>query len=287
MTGTETFVIGMEQVKERLEQGERMVLADCRFQLGRSASGKEAYLRGHLPGAVYVDLEEDLSGPVVQHGGRHPMPDLGKLLLKLGQWGIDHATTVIAYDDQGGAMASRLWWLLRFLGASRVYVMDGGFSAWTQAGYPVTDELPEAPEPKVFGSRVRNSLLVVMEDVREKLGQPGTVLIDSREPKRYRGEEEPIDKIAGHIPGAVNRFWKDNLDDGGRWKDREALRERFEGIAQEAEIIVYCGSGVTAIPNLLALAEAGRPDAKLYLGSWSDWISHPENPITTGDEEKE
>lgn len=286
MAGTETFVIGMEQVKGRIAQGDKIVLADCRFQLGQPMSGRQAYLRSHLPGAIFVDLEEDLSGPVTEHGGRHPMPDLGRLLLKLGSWGIDHTATVIAYDDQGGAMASRFWWLLRFLGASKVYVMDGGFSAWVQAGYPVTDELPEAPEPKVFGSRVRNSLLVVMEDVREKLGKPGTVLIDSREPKRYRGEEEPIDKAAGHIPGAVNRFWKDNLDAGGRWKEREALKERFAGIAPDQEIIVYCGSGVTAIPNILALAEAGRPDAKLYLGSWSDWISYPENPIATGDEEK-
>lgn len=287
MAGKETFVIGMEQVKERMEQGEKLVLADCRFQLGQPASGKTAYLEGHLPGAIYVDLEEDLSGPVTEHGGRHPMPDLGKLLLKLGQWGIDHSTTVIAYDDQGGAMASRLWWLLRFLGSSSVYVMDGGYTAWVRAGYPVTDEPPARPDPKVFGSRVRNSLLVVMEDVREKLGRPGTVLIDSREPKRYRGEEEPIDKTAGHIPGAVNRVWKDNLDAEGRWKDRWALMERFEDIAPDQEIIVYCGSGVTAIPNILALAEAGRPDAKLYLGSWSDWISYEGNPVATGDEEKE
>lgn len=286
MTGMNSFIIGMEQVQEKLERGEKLVLADCRFQLGQPQSGRSAYEQGHLPGAVYWDLEEDLSGPVGEHGGRHPMPDLGKLLLKLGERGIDRDSFIVAYDDQGGAMASRFWWLLRFLGAARVYVMDGGYSAWVRAGYPVTDEPPAVPKPSVFGSRVQSAQLVVMEDVKERLGRPDVVLIDSREDKRYRGEEEPIDKAAGHIPGAINRFWKDNLDGDGRWKDREALRKRFAAIPADKEIVVYCGSGVTACPNMLALAEAGRPDAKLYLGSWSDWISHGDNPIAVGDEEK-
>jgi thiosulfate/3-mercaptopyruvate sulfurtransferase len=276
--------MSQEQVLERLMSGKRQVLADCRFQLGQPGQGRLAYEQGHLPGAVYLDLEEDLSGPVGLHGGRHPMPDLGVLSLKLGERAIDRDTAVIVYDDQGGAMASRLWWLLRFMGHEQVYLMDGGFSRWQAAGYPVNDEPPLAAKPKVFGSRVKNLQLVVMEDVRQKLEWPGTVLIDSREPKRYRGEEESIDKKAGHIPGAVNRFWKDNLDADGLWKDREALKERFASISPDQEIIVYCGSGVTACPNLLALAEAGRPDAKLYLGSWSDWISHEENPVATGEE---
>lgn len=284
LMGKHRYIVSREQVAERLESGGEVVLADCRFQLGQPDWGRQAYAQGHLPKAVYFDLEEDLSGPVSEHGGRHPMPDLGVLSLALGQRGIDRETEVIVYDDQGGAMASRLWWLLRFMGHERVYVMDGGYSRWAAAGYPVTTEPPAQAASKVFGGRVQNRLLVVMEDVREKLDWPGTVLIDSREPKRYLGEEETIDRKAGHIPGATNRFWKDNLDGNGQWKDPAALKERFGFIAPEQEIIVYCGSGVTACPNLLALAEAGREDAKLYLGSWSDWISHEENPVATGEE---
>lgn len=279
-----SFIVSQEQVAAKLNGLNPPVMADCRFQLGMPAYGRDAYAKGHLPAAVYLDLEADLSGPLGQHGGRHPMPDLGVLSLKLGRLGINRDTEVIAYDDQGGAMASRLWWLLRFMGHEKVYLMDGGFSRWEKAGYPVTDKPTAAREPKVFGGRVKNRLLVVMEDVQEKLGWPGTVLIDSREEKRYLGEEETVDKRAGHIPGAINRFWKENLNEDGLWKDREALKERFASISPDQEIIVYCGSGVTACPNLLALAEAGRPDAKLYLGSWSDWISHEGNPIATGRE---
>ncbi|RAU94930.1 sulfurtransferase [Paenibacillus sp. YN15] len=284
MVNQHRFIVSREQVMEKLGGEEPVVLADCRFQLGQQKCGQEAYAAGHLPGAVYFDLEEDLSGPVGEHGGRHPMPDLGVLLLKLGERGIDRNTAVIAYDDQGGAMAARFWWLLRFLGHEKVYLLDGGYRGWVQAGLPVSSE-PAAPaEPKVFGGRVQNQMLVVMEDVRERLDRPGTVLIDSREPRRYRGEEEAIDKKAGHIPGARNRFWKDNLGADGRWLPPEELKTRFGDIAPDQEIIVYCGSGVTACPNLLALAEAGRTDARLYLGSWSDWISYPENPVTTGEE---
>lgn len=278
-----SYIVSQEQVKERLDSGKDVVLADCRFQMGQPDGGRRAYEAGHLPGALYFDLEEELSGPVGVHGGRHPMPDLGVLLLKLGALGIDKDTEIIAYDDQAGAMASRLWWMLRFLGHEKVYLLDGGYSRWVEAGYPVTAEPTEAREPKVFGGRVSNRLLVVMEDVREKLGWPGSVLIDSREHKRYLGEEEPIDKKAGHIPGAVNRFWRENLNEGGWWQDPAALKERFASISPDQEIIVYCGSGVTACPNLLALAEAGRPDAKLYMGSWSDWISHAGNPVATGE----
>lgn len=279
-------LIPVEQVAELLEGNVPLIPADCRFVMGQPESGREAYLSGHLPNAVYFDLEKDLSGPVSAHGGRHPLPDLGKLVLKLGEIGIDETVPVVVYDDQGGAMASRLWWMLRFLGHPQVYVMDGGFSRWKEAGYPVGTGPAEPHAPRVFGARVRNRLLVGVDDVRSRLGQPGTVLIDSREAPRYRGEQEPIDRAAGHIPGAVNRFWKDNLDEDGFWKDKEALKERFAFIPDTDDIIVYCGSGVTACPNLLALAEAGRPDAKLYLGSWSDWISYDENPIATGEEEK-
>lgn len=280
----DSSIISMEAVVDRLSDPQ-LIVVDCRFALGQPASGRNAYREGHIPGAVYVDLEQDVSGPKQAHGGRHPLPDLAEFARKLGQAGIDEQVTVVAYDDQGGAMASRFWWLLRYLGHPKVMVMDGGFTLWKQAGYPVSGEAPAAREARNFTARPREELIVGMEEVRTNLGRSDVVLIDSREGKRYLGEEEAIDPIAGHIPGALNRFWKDNLNEEGCWKDSEALKERFADLLDaECELIVYCGSGVTACPNVLALAEAGRPDAKLYLGSWSDWVSWEDNPIATGEE---
>ncbi|MCD1260028.1 sulfurtransferase [Paenibacillus athensensis] len=262
---------------------ERLVIADCRFVLGQPDAGREAYAAGHIPGAFYVDLEKDLSGALMAHGGRHPLPDLGAFSILVGQLGIDGETTVVAYDDQGGAMASRLWWMLRFLGHTRVHVLDRGFGAWQAAGYPVTAEVPLAV-PRTFSPKVHRAMLASMDEVRDKLGRAGTVLVDSREERRYLGLEEPIDKVAGHIPGARHYFWKDALGEGGAWKSAAEQERRFAGLHDADEIIVYCGSGVTACPNVLALTEAGFANVKLYSGSWSDWISWADNPIATGEE---
>ncbi|MCZ8522937.1 MULTISPECIES: sulfurtransferase [Paenibacillus] len=262
---------------------DRMILVDCRFALGQPHSGRSAYERDHIPGAHYLDLEADLSAPVTDHGGRHPLPDVEALSRKFGEIGIHSGSVVIAYDDQGGAMASRLWWLLTYLGHDRVCILDGGYSRWKEAGYPVTDE-PPAVHPAEFTPRIRSELLVDMEGVKARIGRPGTVLIDSREERRYLGIEEPIDKAAGHIPGAVNYFWKDSLTAEGGWKSPELQGERFADLAGAEEIVVYCGSGVTACPNVLALSEAGLKNVKLYAGSWSDWISYGENPVATGEE---
>lgn len=262
---------------------DHIVIADCRFTLGKSESGKQSYDIDHIPGAVYFDLERDLSGTITEHGGRHPLPDVQELAAKLGQAGIHAGSTVVAYDDQGGAMASRLWWLLTYLGHEKVYLLDGGYSKWKEAGYPVTDEPPLLREA-VFTPRVREDLAVSVEQVKERLGKPGVTLIDSREAKRYLGIEEPIDKVAGHIPGAKSYFWKDALDETGAWKNEAALAKRFDVLRQAEEIIVYCGSGVTACPNVIALSEAGLNNVKLYPGSWSDWISYADNPVATGEE---
>ncbi|WNQ11119.1 sulfurtransferase [Paenibacillus aurantius] len=275
-------VVSMEWVKENLGKAD-VAVADCRFALGHGESGRQAYREGHLPGAVYFHLEEDLSAPIGEHGGRHPLPDTGELSRKLGEAGIGPGTTVIAYDDQGGAMASRFWWLLRYLGHEQVYLMDGGYSAWKAEGYPVTQEVPQ-PEGRAFIPHVHNEMVVGVEEVKAGLGRPDRVLIDSREARRYQGLEEAIDPVAGHIPGAVNRFWKDALDENGRWKDAEAMKERFRDLPSDKEIVVYCGSGVTACPNILALQQAGFPKVKLYAGSWSDWVSYPDNPVATGEE---
>jgi len=262
-----------------------VVIADCRFQLGQVDAGRQAYGESHLPGAIHFDLDQDLSAPIGEHGGRHPLPDLATLALKLGRAGISRDTKVIAYDDQGGAMASRFWWLLKYLGHEQVFVLAEGFSAWQREGHPV-DGLQVTPVPATFIANPQADMLVGVADVRAKLGQAGTILLDSREAVRYRGESEPIDKAAGHIPGAINKFWKDILDLEGRVKDAAALVANYAELPSDQEIIVYCGSGVTATPNVLGLSEAGFKNVKLYAGSWSDWISYAENPVATGDEEK-
>lgn len=265
-----------------------IVIVDCRSQLGQPDAGRQAYEASHIPGAIHLDLERDLSGSLEEGGtgGRHPLPDPATLAHRFAQAGISNESRVVAYDSQGGAMASRLWWLLRYLGHEAVYVMDGGFPAWEAAGFPVTAE-QRITIPASFYATVQHGMLAEMYDVEAKLGDPGTVLIDSREPARYRGEIEPIDRAAGHIPGAVNRFWKDGLDEQGLFKNAEAQQERFAGLGLESadEVIVYCGSGVTACPNVLALQAAGYKNVRLYAGSWSDWISYEGNPVAVGDEE--
>jgi thiosulfate/3-mercaptopyruvate sulfurtransferase len=262
---------------------EHIVIVDCRFTLGQPEAGRAAYAADHIPGAVYLDLEQDLSAPKTVHGGRHPLPDWQQFAEGLGASGISNESTVIAYDDQGGAMASRLWWMLQYLGHAKAYVLDGGYSKWRQAGYPVTDE-PPATHPTVFKAAPQEGMVLGMEDVKSRLGRPGTVLVDSREEIRYLGVEEAIDPVAGHIPGAKPYFWKQSLDGQGEWKDGAAQKERFADLASADEIIVYCGSGVTACPNVLALKEAGFSNVLLYSGSWSDWVSYSDNPVATGQE---
>ncbi|MFD1774989.1 sulfurtransferase [Paenibacillus rhizophilus] len=263
-----------------------LVIVDCRFLLSDPEAGRSAYLKDHIPGAVYLHLEEQLSAPVGTHGGRHPLPDSGELAAVLGQAGISRGSVVVAYDDQGGAFASRLWWLLRYLGHDKVYAMDEGYSKWKSENFPVSDSQP-IRIPTSYEPEVHPEMVAGMEEVRKyslKGGSASPLLIDSREPRRYAGLEEPIDAKAGHIPGAVNRFWKEVLDEQGRWKDANALKRHFADVDPGREVIVYCGSGVTACPNVLALHRAGFDKVRLYAGSWSDWISWEENPIATGEE---
>lgn len=264
-----------------------LVIVDCRFVLGNPESGKAAYAVSHIPGAVFLDIEEDLSAPVGTHGGRHPLPEPQELAARLGRAGISNASRVVAYDDQGGLYAARLWWLLRWLGHDDVYVMDEGFAAWQAGGFPVTDAT-RTVVPASFVPDVRGDMLADVGEVRRALGDPGVLLVDSRDASRYAGEQEPIDAKAGHIPGAINRFWKGVLDDQGAWLAEPQLREQLAPVIRALddgrEAIVYCGSGVSACPNVLALHRLGYPQAKLYAGSWSDWISYEENPVATGEE---
>lgn len=254
-------------------------IMDCRFQLNDPKVGELAYKQGHLPNAFYLDLNKDLSSEIQEHGGRHPLPDLQKLCDKLSDLGVDETVTVVAYDDQSGAMASRLWWLLKYLGHDKVYVLNGNFNTWKEKGYPIDTSDSTVPRKEFYPS-IQHHLVATVEDVRAKLKSQATTIIDSREPNRYLGIEEPIDKKAGHIPGALNYFWQESLENG-LWKGQERLKERFHKIPVEKEVIVYCGSGVTACPNILSLTEAGYKNVKLYAGSWSDWISYPDNPIST------
>lgn len=259
---------------------ENVVLFDCRFQLMRPAAGREAYLAGHLPNAFYLDLEQDLSGRKGDHGGRHPLPDAIELASKFGAAGVQADTLVVVYDA-GEGMAPRAWWLLRYLGHANVAVLDGGLPAWVAAGHHLSTDIP-MPRPATFVAHVQTDWVVDVHAVKSRLGDPDAgILLDARAPERYRGEVEPIDPVAGHIPGAVNLPWTDNLSDDGRWKDPETLRQQFASIVNssgqidDVSWVVYCGSGVTACANLFALHLAGMDETRLYAGSWSDWCSYP------------
>lgn len=254
-------------------------IVDCSFSLADPKKGRQEYEKNHIPGACYFDLEKDLSGEVSEHGGRHPLPNIEKFIHKLEQAGIDENTTVISYDQGEGAFAARFWWLLQYLGHDKVYVLDGGLKGWNKGNYPITSEVPTFNKA-TFKPKIHTYLLASMEEVRTASGGQDykTILIDSREEKRYLGLEEPIDKKAGRIPGAINKPWFEGLD-SGYYKQAEDQKQRFTDINPEKEIIVYCGSGVTAAPNFLALKTAGFEKVKLYLGSFSDWISYQENKI--------
>ncbi len=277
-------LITAEWLLEHL-QDEHLRIVDCRFLLADSQAGRRAYEAGHLPGAVYLDLEGDLSGP--KHpdgaGGRHPLPNPDELAAKLGALGIGDASVVVAYDDPpgGGLFAARLWWLLRWLGRDRVAVLNGGLNAWRQVGGALATEVPGFP-PAIFTPRVRPELVT---DATGVMGRGGAALMDSRAAARYSGAVEPLDRRAGHIPGALNLDWAGALDENGRFKPAGAQRERFAQLGEQGAIL-YCGSGVSAAVNLLALELAGRPlgpETRLYAGSWSDWVSDEGRPVATGE----
>ncbi|MGH1393402.1 MAG: sulfurtransferase [Trichormus sp.] len=272
MTNTQ-FVVSSDWLLEHLHDPQ-VVIVDCRFSLAEPQLGQKQYQASHIEGAYYLDLNLDLSSPVGEHGGRHPLPPPDELAEKLAAMGIEsQKTLVVAYDDSRLAFASRLWWLLRYFGHNQVAVLDGGFSQWEKAGYPVTDMIPP-PRKAHFIPQLQTELLVDVEVVKHRKDLPQVVLVDSREGDRYRGEREPTDKIAGHIPGAVNYPWMELTDASGYLIPLPAHQKRWEQLETSEEILVYCGSGVTACVNLLSLELAGIHTGKLYAGSWSDWISY-------------
>jgi len=258
-------------------------IVDVRSDLSDPSAGRRAYLQGHVPGAIHLHLEDDLSGPIRPDGlgGRHPLPAPDLFAARLGQVGIGDAHHVVAYDDAGGAIAARLWWLLRWIGHDRVQVLDGGVDAWTASGGELVSG-PESHPPAIATARPDPRMVVDADDVAARLEDPARLLVDARAPERYRGEVEPLDRKAGHVPGALNLPYAGNLE-RGRLRPPSELRARFAPLAEAEEVVVYCGSGVTAAHDALAMEEAGLPLPRLYPGSWSDWSSRDDLPVATGD----
>lgn len=257
-----------------------VVWFDCRFDLMNPDAGRARYLEAHLPGAHYVDLNRELSSAVQVHGGRHPLPSPEAFAGVMRRAGVSAGTRVVAYDDNRGAFAARLWWLLRYFGHDAVQVLDGGLGAWREAGLPLSSELPVVPEGD-FTAWPREGWVLGVDEVRRIAECGEAVLVDSREPDRYRGLVEPIDPVAGHIPGAINLPWVSAVGADGRFLSVAEQRARWQSLPA-GERVIYCGSGVTACANLLALAIAGEPAARLYAGSWSDWCSYPDLPVASG-----
>ncbi|MFD1361169.1 sulfurtransferase [Lentibacillus salinarum] len=279
-----SVIVSEEWLADRLKnQPDQTVVVDTRFQLQDEDAGRKAYLEGHIPQAVYLDLNKDLSGKPAKHGGSHPLPDMDMFTAKIGNIGIDPNKTVVIYDQANDMFAARLWWLLHYVGHDDVHLLDGGFDQWVKAGHPVTTEIPvlEATE---FKPTFRENNVADIEDVQEKLADQSATLIDSRSRERYLGRTEPLYRKTGHIPGAKNFFWKNVLDADGKWKTGAELEKNFASLAKDEEIIVSCGSGVSACPNVLALKSAGYENVKLYPGSFSDWISYDENEVETKEE---
>lgn len=260
------------------------ITVDCRFQLSDEDWGKREYLTSHIPGAVYAHLNHDLSGPLNGVNGRHPLPDPDALTQTLIRFGIRDGMQVVAYDQDNGMFASRLWWLLRWLGHDDVAVLDGGFRKWIAERRPVGNLAPgkDAPRAGSLTGAAHDSMTADAAAVAAALGRTDTILLDARAPERYRGDIEPIDRVPGHIPGAVNYHFMQNVDDAGVFLRPDDLRRQLSatlGNVPADRIVCYCGSGVTACQNLLAMELAGLHGAKLYPGSWSEWASDPARPI--------
>ena len=256
-----------------------LVVVDCRFSLAEPDRGESEYLEGHVPGAVYAHLDRDLSGPMTGTNGRHPLPSVDRMRDRFSSWGIDESARVVVYDTAGGQIAARLWWMLRFLGHDSVAVLDGGLQAWRASGGELGTGREERRR-REFTPRPRDGMTV------DAATLSAYRLLDARVGERFRGETEPLDPVAGHIPGARNHPTRANLDEEGRFLASDILRDRLgralEGTAPQT-VVSYCGSGVTACHNLLAMEVAGLPGARLYPGSWSEWCSDSERAVETGD----
>lgn len=259
------------------------VVLDCRFDLADITAGRARWAESHIPGAHYADLEKDLSAPATGTGGRHPLPDAATMAQRFSDWGIGPQSQVVAYDDVGGAFAARAWWLARWLGHEHVAVLDGGMTAWREAGLPLSDDEP-ARRRGGFTPHVDASRIVDAKQLADALAR-GAIVLDARVAARFLGDHEPLDARAGHVPGAHNHPYAANLDHRGRFLPADELRAFYDaarGSRPAEDVICMCGSGVTACHNLLAMAIAGLDGARLYPGSWSEWSADATRPVATG-----
>lgn len=279
-----TTLVSTEQLAQHLDDP-NWIIFDCRFTLTDGEAGRKAYRAGHVPGARYAHLDDDLSAPVTSTTGRHPLPDPVLLAEKLGRWGVDGTKQVVVYDDSFGSMAVRMWWLLRWLGHDAVALLDGGLPRWMRQKFPTSTE-PPVIVPAQFVPQLRDSLCADVAEVDRARQDSTRLVVDARPEERFSGMREPLDKIAGHIPGSVNWTFEENIAMDGTYLPADELREAYlnllNGIPPE-QVIHSCGSGVTASHNILAMEIAGLPSGKLYPGSWSEWITDPARPVATGD----
>jgi len=278
-----TTLVDTDVLAEHLDDPDWVVF-DCRFTLSDPDAGLRAYNEGHIPGARYAHLDNDLSSPVSVTTGRHPLPDPERLATKLGAWGVDASKQVVVYDDTFGAMAVRMWWVLKWLGHENVALLDGVFPKWLREKREITKAVPVI-RSTTFVPNPDDSMWITAEEVAAITEGKG-VIIDARAEERYSGEVEPLDKVAGHVPGAINLPWEDNLDLGGDFLPPDELRELYGPLVGQhpvTDVIHMCGSGVTACHNLLAMEHAGIKGARLYAGSWSEWITDSSRPIATGE----
>jgi thiosulfate/3-mercaptopyruvate sulfurtransferase len=278
-----TTLIDANTLFHELSRGD-LVIFDCRFDLARVSWGEAEFTSAHLPGALYLHLDRDLSGPITAESGRHPLPDPLLFARRLAGLGVDAQSQLVAYDQGNGAHAARLWWLARWIGLRNVAVLDGGYAAWSSAGLPVAQS-SAAPMAKSLAMSLDSDAFVSTTTVEELRRRPGNLLVDARGPERFAGRSETIDPIAGHIPGARNHPFLANLGADGKFLPAEQLRSRLRtllGSVPASALISMCGSGVTACHTLLALEHAGLTGARLYAGSWSEWIRDPRRPIATG-----
>src|SRR5258706_11286020 len=276
-----TTLVSTAELAARLDDP-RWIVFDCRFDLADTGAGRRDYAQAHIAGARYAHLDDDLAGSRTGSNGRHPLPDPQEFAAKLARFGLSTGMQAVAYDVSGGFYAARLWWMLRWVGHTASAVLDGGWNAWLAAGLPVTPQLPAVTAGNFSGTA--RAISVDAKFVLGQMGQAGNLVIDARSPDRFRGENETLDPVGGHIPGATNRFFKDNLAPDGRFRSAAELRGEFTeliGATAPSDVVHQCGSGVTACHNLLAMEIAGLAGSRLYPGSWSEWCSDPGRPVVT------
>ena len=270
----------------QIAANENVRIFDCRFFLKDPQGGLKKYQEGHIPGAQFADMDTQLSSPMTDTSGRHPLPNVETFIDQLHAWGVDNSTQVIAYDDMSGAFAARLWWMMRWVGHTRVAVLDGGLQQWTENGYDLSQDTPQF-SPGDFSGQADMQWLVDIDTVRKELDANNITLIDARAADRFTGKDQKTDPVPGHVPGANNLPFGGNLNKQGMFQSPDLIRKRFEGVIQNRSIdrvVNMCGSGVTACHNLLAMEIAGFEPPKLFVGSWSQWIRDPARPVATGDE---